>query len=35
MQFLLSLDRNKAGLNDDIVRDLFYAICRINYYEPQ
>jgi hypothetical protein len=35
MQFLLSTDKAKMGLNDDIIRDVFYAICKINYYETQ
>jgi len=35
MNFLLKADRSKAGLNEEIVRDVFYALCKINYYEPQ
>ena len=35
LQFLLNSDWHKAGLNDEIVRDVFYAVCRVNYYEPQ
>ena len=23
------------GINEDIIRDVFYALCKIHYYEPQ
>jgi len=35
LKFLLKSDHNKAGLNDDIVRYVFYALCKVNYYEAQ
>ena len=35
MQFLLNSDHMKAGLNDEIVRDVFFALCKIHYYEHQ
>lgn len=35
MQFLLTTDKQKVGINEDIIRDVFYALCKIHYYEPQ
>ena len=35
MQFLLSTDKVKVGINEDVVRDVFYALCKIHYYEAQ
>ena len=35
MKFLLSTDKAKMGINEDIIRDVFYAICKVHYYEAQ
>lgn len=35
LKFLLCNEKARAGLSQEIIKDLFYALCKIHYYEPQ